>query len=229
VSESIISTQQGRVVAGTADNDTAFEAFFAEAGGEELLDFAAAFADQRDDADIGAGVSGDGGHERALANAGTGEDSHALAEAAGVQAVNGADAGGDGLADVVAFERADATAVDAARFAQQQRAFAVHRPAEAVEDAPEELLAAPDSRGGLDIFDPVAPRHARDGCQREQERAILLEPDDLGEAGPAAEAVDAAHGAHRQRQVGRLDRQPADALNLADHAVRHHAVHCVEL
>jgi hypothetical protein len=80
-----------------------------------------------------------------------------------VQAVDAADAGGDGLAMLTRSIGATAAAVDAARLGTVQRALAVDRLAEAVEDAAEQLVASTDARGGGDVFDAVAARDAGDG------------------------------------------------------------------
>ena len=118
------------------------QAVLAEDFLEEFLHFAAAFADQRDHGDIGAGVLGDLAEQRALADAGAGENSHALAQPAGVQGVDGADAGGDGLVDVDARHRLDRAGVDAAASADGQRRLGIDGLAEAVEDAAEHAVGA---------------------------------------------------------------------------------------
>jgi hypothetical protein len=77
-----------------------------------------------------------------------------------VQAVDGAQACGDGLFDVAAVQRRDGLVVDAARFGEDQRAFAVDGLAETAEDSAQELIGAPDARGGGNVFDAIAARDA---------------------------------------------------------------------
>src|SRR5581483_8306871 len=101
-------------------------------------------------------------------------------EPAGVQAVDGADAGGDRLADVFPIERSHASSVDSSGFAEQERAFVVHRLAKTVEHAPEELLRTPDPRCRGDVLDLVAARYARDARERHEQRAVIIKADDLG-------------------------------------------------
>ena len=120
----------------------------------------------------------------------------------------------------VAVQRRDAAAVDPARFAS---AAAAPLPsigsAEAVEHAAEQLVGAPDARGGGDVLDPVAARDAGRCCESGISSVRSLRK-------PITSAVDVLppklwirhSAAERQRQVGGLDRQPADALHLPDDA-----------
>ena len=131
--------QQRRLIAGADDDDTLFQPPGSQRGSQKFLDLASALADQCDDRDIGAGVFRDGGNQRAFPDAGAREDAHALSDAAGQQSVDGAHAGGDGLADRLARQRRDAGAVNAARFGGDECALAVDRPAEAVEHPAQQL------------------------------------------------------------------------------------------
>ena len=61
------------------------------------------FTDEADDVDVGDGVAGDHAEQCRLTAAGSGEDADALSEACGEDAVDGADAYGDGFADPFRF------------------------------------------------------------------------------------------------------------------------------
>jgi len=64
-----------------------------------------------------------------------------------VQAIDAANAGGDRLIDVDALERRQSAAINAARLAHVQRAFAVDGLAIAVDDSAQKLARAADARG----------------------------------------------------------------------------------
>jgi hypothetical protein len=213
--------EQRRVVAGRDDHHAPPQPLGAEAIFQEFLHFAAALADQRDHGHVRARVLGDRRHQRALADAGAGKNAHALPEPAGVQSIDGADAGRDRPADDGAVERSDAPAVDPARLGRPRRRPAVHGLAEAVQHAAEQVLAAPDPRRDRDVLDPVPPGDAGHAGERHQQRLVLPEADHLRDGGLPAEAVNVAKAPERQREVRRLDRHSRDGLHLPDHAERH--------
>ncbi len=68
---------------------------------EEFTDFAAAFADQRDDDGVECVGAGEHGEQRRLADAGAGKDAEALAEAERGEDVDDLDAGHEGGADAL--------------------------------------------------------------------------------------------------------------------------------
>src|SRR5262249_22738485 len=142
------------------------------------------------------------------------ENSHALAETAGVQAVDRAHAGRYRFANVRALQRANAPAVDAPRLAKRQRPFVVDRRAEAVKHSAEQLITATDARRRGDVFDPVAARNPADVRERHQQGTVVLKSDDFGNALPLALTADPTRRSDRQRKIRRFDRQPADRLNL---------------
>ena len=166
-------------------------------------------------------MAGDAGHQHALADAGTGKDPHALAEPAGQQAVDGADAGADRLADGFAIQRQNRSAVDSAGFGGRHRAEAVDRPAESIEQSAQQFFGTADARGGGDILDAVAARDTGGGGEGHEERAIVAETDDLGGAAAAAEARDATEATEGKREANRFDGHAADGLDLADDAEGH--------
>ena len=98
--------QGSGTVGGGADHDGTLAAFGTQLVIEKGANLAIALADQRDHRDVGGIVARHGAQQRAFADAAAAEDSHALAFAAGHHGVDGADAGGDGLDDVLAIQRA---------------------------------------------------------------------------------------------------------------------------
>ena len=78
-----LAPHQRRFVRGRHHHHAAGQTLDAEIVGDELLDLAAALADQADDVHIGLGVAGEHRHQDRLADAGPGEDTHALPAAAG--------------------------------------------------------------------------------------------------------------------------------------------------
>jgi hypothetical protein len=94
--EGAFEAGDGGLVRGGDDDDGAAAAGRVEVFFEELAHFAAAFADEGDDVDIGLGLAGDHAEEGGLADAAAGEDAEALAAAAGGEGVDGFDAGAEG-------------------------------------------------------------------------------------------------------------------------------------
>ena len=94
-----LHADQGRLVAGGHHDHALGQPCGAQVALDELVDLAAALADQGDDDHVGRGVAGHHAQEHALAHARAGEDPHPLPLAAGQQAVDRADAGGQRLAD----------------------------------------------------------------------------------------------------------------------------------
>ncbi len=97
--------QRRGALAGGADHDGTFAALGAELVFEEAADLAIAFADHGDHGDVGRIVARHGAEQRALADAAAAENADALALSARQQRVDGADAGDQGLGDVLAVER----------------------------------------------------------------------------------------------------------------------------
>ena len=89
-------------------DDRTAHAFFAQNMLDEFGDLAAALADQSDDIDLRAGSARNRSEQRALANARSGEDSHALALADGEHRVDRAHASGQHIAHHATSERTGA-------------------------------------------------------------------------------------------------------------------------
>jgi hypothetical protein len=87
-----VQTQQGRRVGRGGDHGGAFQPFLAEDVLDEILDLAAAFADQADHHDIGRGIARHHAQQHGFAHAAAGEQAHALATPHGEQGIDGADA-----------------------------------------------------------------------------------------------------------------------------------------
>lgn len=93
------------LIAGCDDDHAATQAFRAESFFEELTHFAAAFADEHDDVDVCLAAASDLAEQCALADAATGEESDALAFAAGQQSVDRTDAGAEWFGDSLPTHR----------------------------------------------------------------------------------------------------------------------------
>ena len=81
-----LQAHQRRRVGRRGDDDRAREAFVAEDVLDEFLHLAAALADQADDDHVGRGVARHHAEQHPLADAGAGEQAHALAAADGEHA-----------------------------------------------------------------------------------------------------------------------------------------------
>src|SRR5690606_8537223 len=114
--------------------------FRSEAVLDEFLNLSTALTDQGDHRYVGAGMAGDLRHQCAFPNARAGKNPHTLPQAAGVQAVDAADAGGNGFPDVGPIHRGNARGIDPAGLSRWKRAKAVHRLTETIKNAAEELL-----------------------------------------------------------------------------------------
>ena len=167
---------------GGDDEDGLLEALGAEVLLDELAHLAAALADEREDGDLGLGVADDLREEGGLAAARGGEDAHALALAAGEEAVDGADAEGDGGGDDAALEGRGRRGLDGVVAVGAERALdvGVHRAAEAVEDAPEEVVADGDHEDVARGDDLGLGGDADHGAEGGEEDGVAREADDLG-------------------------------------------------
>ncbi len=100
-----LAAHQRRFVAGRGDHDGAGQAALAQIVLDELLHFAATFADQADHDGVGVGVARQHGQQRGFAHARAGEDAHALTGAQGGEGVHGAHAHVELAADAGAARR----------------------------------------------------------------------------------------------------------------------------
>ncbi len=133
--ERALEAEDGRLVGSGDDDDRPSQTLLAQVAFDELADFAAALADEGDDVDVGGGVAGDHGEQRALPHARAGEDADALALAAGEQAVDAAGAEGEGLRNPLATERMRRVLQHGIFVFRLDLAEVVKGPAEAVEHA----------------------------------------------------------------------------------------------
>src|SRR5205823_53958 len=146
-----VQADEWRLVGRGGHDDGALEAG-AEVALDELADFTATLADERDDVHVGARVARHHPEERAFPDARAREDAEPLATAAGEQRVDRADAEVERLADRTALERVHALAVERVVAFALDRAAAVERPPEAVDDPPAERVPHADER-------PLAHEH----------------------------------------------------------------------
>ena len=151
---------EGRLVGRGHDHHRAGQALGSEVALDELVDLAAALADQGDHRHRGVGAPGDHGEKARLAHPGAGEDAQPLAPTAGDEGVDGLDARGPaggrparGAADGGAPSRSP-TSSDS-----DSGGAVVDGPAQTVEDATEQALADPHGQRAPEGLDGVAEAH----------------------------------------------------------------------
>ncbi len=171
------------------------EAFGAEVVGDELLHLAAALADEADDRDVGSGVARQHREQHRLADAGAGEDAHALAAAAGEEGVDGADAEIELALDALApVGGRRLVAQGAGDVAQRQRPLAVDGLAERVDDAAEPARMRIDGGNGVGDLGLAAEADALGRAEGHEQGAAVAEADHFARepAAVAGENVAAA-------------------------------------
>src|SRR5690606_6594193 len=124
---------QRRPVGRRDHRDRALHALGTEIAFKELADFTAAFADQREHDDIGFCVAHDLAEQRALAAAGSREDSEALAFSAGEQTIDGAQPQADRPRDELTRHRSRWLRIDGVVRGRGEWTAIIERPAEAVD------------------------------------------------------------------------------------------------
>ena len=193
---------QRRFVGGGDDDDAARQAVLAQVLGDEFLHLAAALADQADDVDVDRHVARQHRHQHRLADAGAGEDAHALAAAAGQEGVDRADAEIDLAADAAARMGGRRVVADRdADLAGEQRPLAVDRLAQRIDDAAEPALVREHLRLAFRHFRLAAEPDAVQVAERHQERAAVAEADDLARNAPSGAGDDRAAAADGQKPL----------------------------
>jgi hypothetical protein len=86
-----LAAHQGRLVGCRHHHDRTREPLRSEVVLDEFLDFAAAFADEADHRHVGCDVAREHRQQHRFADAGAGENAHALAPAAGHEGIERAD------------------------------------------------------------------------------------------------------------------------------------------
>ena len=199
---------RGRAGRTSPDDDRARHALGAEVALDELPHLAATLADEADHVDLVRRRAGDHAQQGRLADARTGEDAEALADAAGHERVERPDAERHALGDAGTLERVGRRASARPR-AVRGGPEAVDRPAEPVQRAAEQVVGDVDAQRMAGGGHPRARADARRLAQRHQQRAAVAEADDLGrDLAAAAAGVDRADLADLRLQPGRLDDQP---------------------
>ena len=218
----------GAVGAGD-DEDAALAALLAELVVDEGLDLAVAFADEGDDGDVGRVAAAHGAEQRALADARAAEDADALADAAGQEAVDDADAGGELLVDVFAREGIGRGGVERIGGYGDDGRSAIHGEAEPVEDAAEQerrdgdvgvFVASDDGRAELESVDLL---------QRNGEDFAVAEADHLGADLAAGAGLDFAETADGGGGAVGFDEQSDHGGDLAGPAEQLHRLECVDV
>ena len=127
-----LAAHQRRLVGGGDHHHRAGEAGVAEIVLQEFLHLAAAFADQPDHRDVGRHVARQHRQQHRFADAGAGENAHALAAAAGQEGIERAHAEIERRADPAAGMRQRRRVAERIRrWPEQQRTLAVDRLAQA--------------------------------------------------------------------------------------------------
>ena len=171
-----LHADQGRLVAGGHDDDALGQALRTEVALDELVHLAAALADQGDDVHVGRRIAGHHAQQHALAHARSGEDPHPLPLAAGQQAVDGADAGGQRLVDPRPRAGVRRLAVQGSPLGQRRLRLAVHGPAGGADHAPQQPCADPQPADGLPQSHAVAVANARQVAQGVQQSHCVPVP-----------------------------------------------------
>ena len=172
---------QRRLVGGGNDDDGFFAAGCVQIAFEKFADFAAAFADQRDDVHIGVGVRRHHAQQGGFADAAAGKNAEALAAAARHEGVNRLDAGLENFLDALALERVRRQQVQFHGLLGLNRAETVNRPAQAVEHAALERVADADAHRRAGGGDFAAGMDAVQFAQRHEQQMMVPKTDDFGE------------------------------------------------
>ena len=223
-----LPAHQGRLVGGRHHHHRAGEAGVAEVVLQEFLHLAAAFADQPDHRDIGLHVARQHRQQHRFADAGAGENAHALAAAAGQEGVERPHAEIERRADPAARMRQRRRIAEGIRRRpEQQRPLAVDRLAERIDHPAEPAGRRPHRAGNRRDQRPAAAPHAFERRKRHQQRVIAGEADHLA-GNILGLCLDHHPGADRHgvQRAGNLDHQAANA----DHAaIDFDAVELVDL
>ena len=220
---------QRRLIGRRDDDHRTGQTLGAEVVIDELLHLAAALADQGDHVDVCFTVARDHAQQRALADTRAGEDAHALAEAAGEQAVQSAYTRGQRRANRLATERVRRGVGDSGDARGVERPLAVDRPRESVDDATEQLLANGNREPATAGKHGGAWSHAMRVGERHQDQPLIAEADDLGGDARATSCcplgVEVADVAERQSEAFDLDAQADDLDDAALEAQARGACH----
>lgn len=208
------------LIAGCDDDHAATQAFRAESFFEELTHFAAAFADEHDDVDVCLAAASDLAEQCALADAATGEESDALAFAAGQQSVDRTDAGAEWFGDSLPTHRRGRCAVQRTAMRQRGLVAVIEDLAACVEDSSEHLLADANLRSGILQRDRIASTQAGDVTEREQQSFLIAKADDFGFGESLWATMDAAQRTDWDRKIGGGDRQTAQPSHSAGQSDR---------
>ena len=212
----------GRLVGSGDNHHRTRQPRFSQVVLEELLDLAAALADQSDHVDIRLGKARQHGEQNRLANSGTGKDPNALAAAHREKGVERPDPEIQLAADPLArMCRRRRGAQRVGNAAGHQRPLSIHRLAHGTDDAAEPGLVRIDHRlADLELAfgaqtDPVQ------GRERHQKSATISKSDDLAMHPALIPSHQLATIADRKRALdaGHLDQH---ALNRRDPAINMH-------
>src|SRR5439155_4704191 len=158
--------------------------------------------------------AGEHAERRALADTATGEDADALAFAAGQKTVDSPNSCSERFVDRPAAQRVRRLVGDGVALVRTERAKAIDRLRQSVDDAAQELLTDRHVEAAITRVDRAARAHAVGVGERHQDQAIPVEANDLS-CDPAAVGfgVNGAKVAHGEPQAPDLNRKSDDLRN----------------
>ncbi len=222
-----LAAHQSRLVGGRNHHHRAGETGVAEIVLQEFLHLAAAFADQPDHRDVGHHIARQHRQQHRFADAGAGENAHALAAAAGHEGIERAHAQIERRADPAPRMRERRRVAELIRRgSEQQRALAVDRLAQRIDDAAEPAGRRPHGARNRGHQRPATAAHPFERRERHQQRVNAGKADHL--AGNVLGGGLDHHprpDRHRMQRAGDLDHQPThpdhtaidlDAVELID-------------
>ena len=166
-------------VAGGDHGHRALSAGLAERVLEELADLTPALADQRDHDDVGASTARQRAEQRALADAGAGEEAEALTDADAEKAVDGADPGRQWALHGSPAQCRGRRAVDGNGSEAFGQGLAVERASQAVEHAAEQGWTSTHFEGAASRLDGVVGTDSAEVAEGQCQRHALIEADYL--------------------------------------------------
>lgn len=206
----------GGLIAGGDDGHAFSAAFFAEIAFEKFANFAASFADERDDHNIGGCAAGEHAEEGTFADPGSSEDTESLTDAESQEGVDSADLGGHDLVDGWSIQSGDGSGIAGDAGAGRNGAKIIDRIAGSIEDASDEFVAHHHGAKGLTEVDGVALIDSFEDGEWGEESRCAAEADGFGEERSGLSAVDQAERTDGDRQASDFDGLAFDGFDATD-------------
>ena len=209
--------QQRRFIAGGADHDRVFQPVFAKRVVDKLAHLAPALADQSNDRHVGGRVLGHRAKQGRFAHPRHRKSADALPPADREHRIHRAYARRQRLFHRLPLKRIQRIGMQRHRHGLADRAFAVHRPAHAVDHPPQQPRADRHRLVLLHGHDAIPPANAGRRRQRHHNHIVLIQADDLAlDYRPRATLGMQLHQrADRHRQIGDAHRQTAHLCHRA--------------